>query len=394
MSESGASTMSACEKHLFMLGAGPKRILALDGGGTRGIIELAFLERIEALLRGHHGDDPAFRLSDWFDLIGGTSTGSIIAAGLAMGRRAAELTQFYLELGPQVFRPRRWRVIGLASRFDAKPLQRLLHAEFGERTLASDDLRTGLAVIAHRFDTGSTWLIANNPRAPYWQDPPDGGYLGNRHYLLSEVLRASTAAPGYFQPQKIAVIPGGRPALFVDGGLSPHNNPAMMLLMMTQAKAYGLNWPLGSEQLMIVSIGAGQYRRGLAPGQKPPKTAGGLAAHGLMQSLSTSQMQTLTLLQWMSEPALAWPINSEIGDLSNDTLGGKPLFGFQRYDMLLEAPWLQAQLGLTIRRARLAKLRRLDQPNVMRDLYDMASEVAAQQVRLEHLTPGAKLPSC
>ncbi|MFM7550941.1 MAG: patatin-like phospholipase family protein [Cyanobacteriota bacterium] len=62
---------------------GPKRVLALDGGGVRGILTLGFLERIEWLLRQRHGGDPAFRLCDYFDLIAGTSTGSIIAALLA-----------------------------------------------------------------------------------------------------------------------------------------------------------------------------------------------------------------------------------------------------------------------------------------------------------------------
>ena len=56
----------------------PKRILALDGGGIRGLLTAGLLQRIEDLLRARAGGDPAFRLSDYFDLIGGTSTGSII----------------------------------------------------------------------------------------------------------------------------------------------------------------------------------------------------------------------------------------------------------------------------------------------------------------------------
>src|ERR1700749_1361288 len=63
---------------------GPKHILALDGGGIRGVLTLEYLEVIEALLRQRR-KDPNLLLSDYFDLIGGTSTGSIIAAGLACG---------------------------------------------------------------------------------------------------------------------------------------------------------------------------------------------------------------------------------------------------------------------------------------------------------------------
>jgi patatin-like phospholipase/acyl hydrolase len=54
---------------------GPKRILALDGGGIRGVLTLEYLEAIEALIRQRR-NDPALLLSDCFDLIGGTSTGS------------------------------------------------------------------------------------------------------------------------------------------------------------------------------------------------------------------------------------------------------------------------------------------------------------------------------
>ena len=62
---------------------GPKCILALGGGGTRGVIFLAFLDRIVALLRERHRW-PDLRLADYFDLIGGTSAGAIIAAVLGM----------------------------------------------------------------------------------------------------------------------------------------------------------------------------------------------------------------------------------------------------------------------------------------------------------------------
>lgn len=384
MNDSPDATV-ARDRHL--LAPGPKRILALDGGGTKGIIELAFLARIEALLRNHYGDDANFRLADWFDLIGGTSTGAIIAAALAMGKTVGEITELYLDLAPIAFRRRGWRIAGLISRFDARPLVEFLRAQFGDLTLDSGDLRTGLGIIAHRFDTGSPWLISNNPRAPYWADPADGSYIGNRHYSLAEVVRASTAAPGYFEPQKINVILGGKPAWFVDGGLSPHNNPSLMLLMMTQAKAFGLNWQYGPENLMLLSIGAGQYRRGLSIGTRPPNTAGILAVQGLMQSLAASQMQTLTLLQWLSEPAMPWQINSEIGDMSGELLGGRALLSFQRYDMLLEEAWLEARLGWRPSPKMLARMRRLDGPEYMTDLYQMAEKIAAQQVRLEHLIP-------
>ena len=80
MSDATRTTPSARDRHLFA--PGRKRILALDGGGVRGVVALAFLKEIERALAAQAGRP--VRLCDHFDLIGGTSTGAIIAAGLAL----------------------------------------------------------------------------------------------------------------------------------------------------------------------------------------------------------------------------------------------------------------------------------------------------------------------
>src|SRR2546421_5925586 len=86
----------------------PKRILALDGGGIRGVLSLGFLERIERILRDRHRK-PDLRLCDYFDLIGGTSTGAIIAGALAIGMDVAAIKRAYLDLGGKIFGKRWWR---------------------------------------------------------------------------------------------------------------------------------------------------------------------------------------------------------------------------------------------------------------------------------------------
>ena len=99
------TSRAARERHL--LSTGPKRILALDGGGVRGVISLAFLERMEIVLKKRSGRDD-FCLADYFDLIGGTSTGSLIAAALGawiLGRTPRDL---YLALSKRGFRKRPW----------------------------------------------------------------------------------------------------------------------------------------------------------------------------------------------------------------------------------------------------------------------------------------------
>jgi uncharacterized protein len=93
---------SSRDRHLF--GPGPKRILSLDGGGVRGAISIAFLERLEKIVEVIEGRPTL--LGDWFDLIGGTSTGAIIAGALALGYRAADIHELYHRL------PARERVPG------------------------------------------------------------------------------------------------------------------------------------------------------------------------------------------------------------------------------------------------------------------------------------------
>ena len=106
------------DEHLF--GPGPKRILALDGGGIRGALTLGFLKRMEDILRERAGGDPEFRLNDYFDLIAGTSTGSIIAAGLAVGFSVEKLQNIYQSLATEVFKKPIWRLGVLTSKFPLK----------------------------------------------------------------------------------------------------------------------------------------------------------------------------------------------------------------------------------------------------------------------------------
>jgi Patatin-like phospholipase len=98
---------------------GPYRLLALDGGGIRGLITLPVLIELERLLRAAHGGKPGFRLCDFFDCIGGTSTGAIMAAG--------DLLTFYKEFGPEVFRTRSWYE-RWKSLYDNGPLETKLKA--------------------------------------------------------------------------------------------------------------------------------------------------------------------------------------------------------------------------------------------------------------------------
>jgi patatin-like phospholipase/acyl hydrolase len=146
---------------------GPKRLLALDGGGIRGLIAIEVLAEIEATLRHQCGGGPDWVLADYFDYIGGTSTGAIIAAGLALGMTVAEIRRFYCEQGAAMFGPARL-LHRLRYRFESEPLAQALRGAFGaERTLGSPDLCTLLMVVLSNATTDSPWPLSNNPHARF-----------------------------------------------------------------------------------------------------------------------------------------------------------------------------------------------------------------------------------
>ena len=210
----------------------PKRILALDGGGIRGLLTAGLLRRMEDILRARAGGDPNFRLSDYFDLIGGTSTGSIIAAGLSLGMTAEEVRNHYFTLGNATFKRDLLRIGAIRQKYDADNVANALKALFKDRTLASSDFKTGLMVMSKRLDTGSPWPLSNNPAARYFKPRESSTTIPNGEYPLWKVVRASTAAPYYFAPEKIVIKTGdtkrdlkGVVGEFVDGGVSTANNP-------------------------------------------------------------------------------------------------------------------------------------------------------------------------
>src|ERR1700685_4406765 len=144
MNDASAATLAnSRDRHLF--GPGPKRILALDGGAVRGALTVAFLERIEELLSERDGKD--VRLGDYFDLVGGTSTGAVIAGALALGFKTAQVKDFYLKLAPFAFRRARWHIPVLQAKFDARGLRQQIEEVVGDRVLSSPDLITGFCLI-------------------------------------------------------------------------------------------------------------------------------------------------------------------------------------------------------------------------------------------------------
>jgi patatin-like phospholipase/acyl hydrolase len=165
-----------------------------------------------------------------FDLVCGTSIGGILAAMLATGHSAEDMTKFFYNDGPVIFRKRWWRSYGfIAARYPAGPLERILKRTFGELTLA--DCKCNLLVIS----------INLLNQKPYFFNNFMPGFT---NFKLWEVCRATSAAQSYFPAFKMGKM------LMWDGG-SVANSPSLCGL----ASASKL-W--GTEEVKMLSLGCGR----------------------------------------------------------------------------------------------------------------------------------------
>lgn len=359
---------------------GPKRILALDGGGLRGILTLGILRRVEQVLRERHGDDPDFRLCHYFDLIAGTSTGAIIAAALALGMRVEEVIGHYQQLGRDVFK-KDWLRKGIVrARYDEDELVSQLKRVFGkDRTLGDTDIKTGLLIVTKRLDTGSPWPLGNNPKGRYFRAKPNDTWISNGDYPLWKVVRASTAAPSYFDPEPITIAsqPGKNKVVgtFVDGGVSPFNNPSLQAFMYATIDGYKVNWKTGADQLLLVSAGTGAAD----PSQMPSRVAAKGALRALFSLMDDCASLVETMMQWMSASPTAREIDREIKALAPDLLGGAPLLSYLRYNASLVAADVQPLLpGLPAKQ--IESLGAMDNPSNLDALLQLGEAAGKQQV--------------
>jgi hypothetical protein len=151
-------------------------------------------------------------------------------------------------------------------------------------------LKCLLLVVTKNVTTDSPWPISSNPDAKYNLDRKDC----NLKIPLWQLVRASTAAPVYFPPEILQWHPtdASKTFVFVDGGVTPHNNPAFLLYRMATEPAYRLNWKTGEENMLIVSVGTGAAESlgatAAAPNKNIFSTVAGLPGE-LMYSIQVDQ---------------------------------------------------------------------------------------------------------
>jgi predicted acylesterase/phospholipase RssA len=363
---------------------GPKRILALDGGGLRGILTLGIVKQIEEELRTRHGNDPSFRLCHYFDLIAGTSTGAIIAATLAIGWSVDEITRKYFELGARVFQRSFLRQGLLRAKYNEERLIEELKDVYGaDTTLGGEKVLTGLLVMVKRLDSGSPWPVSNNPNGKFFHSRP-GGTIGNGDYKLWQAVRASTAAPDYFNPERIAIVqlPNHPPISgdFVDGGVSPFNNPALQALMYATIGGYQINWKTGKDDILLVSVGTGTAD----PSVRRSEVAAAQAFRALLSLMDDCAALQEMLLQWMSQSPTARVIDGEVDSLEGDLLGGSPLLSYLRYNVDLAPKSLADLFGHDAITIPAANLSAMDAPENMQLLHKIGVAAGKSRVTGAH----------
>ena len=212
----------------------PFYILAIDGGGFRGIFAAHILKRMEEEWQ-----------IDWqsqFGMLAGTSTGAILAAGLACELTAAKLSDFYETHGKAIFTRRRWARLDVfqlfTSRYSSDKLKELLEKELGDTLLG--DIKIPLILPTVDIGNGCVHVLKSRYVPAFTRD------YGVR---VSDAVLASCSAPTYFDP----VVISDKYRL-ADGGLWA-NSPSLVAAI---DASYRLKIPL--ENIRVLSIGTGKCK--------------------------------------------------------------------------------------------------------------------------------------
>jgi hypothetical protein len=320
-----------------------KRILALDGGGVRGVFTLQILERIEQILREKTGE-PELVLANYFNFIGGCSTGAIIATCLSWGLSTSAIKKIYDDQCKKVFS--RKNFIKLWSTYRVKVLSELLRRQFSEDTegktpalLSSDKLKTLLLVIMRNAATGAPWLVTNNRNAKYnHPDLPDC----NLNIPIWQLIRASTAAPTFFPPEEIVL--GGHKHIFIDGAITPFNNPSYQMFLSATLPCYKIGWKTGVKELLLLSVGTGRSRVKFKKKNASDINILDQAEHAVLGLIDSCGLEQDLLCRAQGQCIVGDPIDSEIGSLIGSE-GGAPWtkqFTYVRYDKELKREDVQA----------------------------------------------------
>jgi hypothetical protein len=234
-------------------------------------------------------------------------------------------------------------------------------------------------IMTKRLDTGSPWPLHNCPNARYAKQ--DG------QLRLTQIVRASTAAPTYFEPESIAIssrdgtVVNG---IFVGGGVSPFNDPALQLLTLAALQGHGFNWLIGKNKLLLISVGTGGYKETLATQTLLGMPAAEQGLRSLQSLMDDCARINHGMLQWLTDCLTPWIIDRALGDMKLDSQSGPQLATYARYDVLLEPGWLKTELEVEPARDKHRQIATMDNPGNMDELANLGQLAASRQVKAEH----------
>ncbi|MEM8770379.1 MAG: patatin-like phospholipase family protein [Pseudomonadota bacterium] len=234
-----------------------RHILSIDGGGVRGLVPAIVLDALDAEFKAI---GKGCRVADCFDLIAGTSVGSIIAAGLALplgeddgGLRPGELRRLFETEASRIFPRRFWTNIPLVGAlvqlfgplYQPDGLNAVLESQLGDAVFA--DAKRNILIPAYSIDPRGAVLFRGGPAYAAREEHDRFGQV-----RVVDAVIGSAAAPTFFPPHPIAGA-GGQRWTAVDGGVYV-NDPAMVAV----AEAARL---FPGDDLRVISLGTGRQTR-------------------------------------------------------------------------------------------------------------------------------------
>lgn len=330
-------------------------------------------------------------LCNRFDLIGGTSTGAIIAAGLALGMKAKELHDFYVKLGPETFKKVFWPE-QFWHKYPSDPIEKHLKNTFGEATTLGDPrLRTMVLLVTKNTTLGNNWFFTNNPKNRFFKN--------NAKIPLWNVVRASSAAPTYFPPHAFAIPDDtGQPQTyeFIDGGVSSYNNPSLQVFLEATIPEYGVGWPMGADNLLLLSLGTGYSPALIEEGKAARFNLLDWARYVLKELMNEANLQQNLLMHLIGEKPAPAESGADVAALAASPgtpsdaalarvttgLGAQKILTYQRITVELTRKRLDELKLPDVDPAKVGELDAVDQiPNMQR----LGEAVASEQVHMERL---------
>ena len=210
----------------------PFNVLSLDGGGAKGFYTLGILREIEAMI--------GCRIHERFDLIFGTSTGSIIAAMLALGKTVPEIIALYQEHVPTVMKHK-----DADGRSGA--LTKLSETIFGDALFS--DVKTSVGIVTTKWFLEKPMIFKTHIGQAHGMK---GSFVPGFGVKIGDAVQASCSAYPYFN-RKTVVTSNGDSIELIDGGFCA-NNPTLYAIA---DATVALEVP--PEKIRVVSLGCGNY---------------------------------------------------------------------------------------------------------------------------------------